>query len=177
MYRESKLSPPLREMRSPTLSAFVLPWTPGLAARPTFTRTSVVRTRAARAGTSAICMTAPRRTTSGVGELHESWGLYHHNECCVICYGRGTTRCMYCFGDGEVTIGAQRSRDTVTCPQCDALKYLPCERCGGSGERPLTRFDVDTQTEVPNATNADLCAPAPAPEAPVDDEDRVKLKV
>lgn len=91
-------------------------------------------------------------------ELHESWRVYSSGgNKCVICLGKGETRCLYCYGDTSVKIGPDAKRDTITCPQCKGRGSEICRRCEGSGIRPSTRFDVDKWEYVANVTNDDIC--------------------
>ncbi len=116
--------------------------------------------RSASSNVSRIraCSTPPKQR-SGKDELHESWDLYSRDDCCVVCLGRGESGCLYCFGDGVVSIGPDEHRDSIMCPQCNGSKICECARCSGTGKRPLTRYDVLLGKEVRNVTNAELRAP------------------
>lgn len=92
-------------------------------------------------------------------DVHPSWRVYYTEDDCVVCQGKGKTLCLYCFGEGSIVIGAQASRDTVPCPHCMGACYEICDRCEGTGKRPLTRYDPKTKTEVRNRTNRELREP------------------
>jgi hypothetical protein len=96
---------------------------------------------------------------SGLGPdgIHESWRVYEREgNPCVICDGTGENKCLYCFGDGVVYIGAGGERDRVDCPQCGGQRVEVCPRCKGSGVRPSTRIDLVTLKVGPNRTNRDV---------------------
>ncbi len=105
----------------------------------------------------------PPRPSSSVSELHPSWTVYYNDEACVVCQGRGHSRCLFCFGEGSIVIGAQAERDTIPCPQCHGTCIEICGRCEGTGKRPLTRYDPKTKTEVRNITNRELRQPKQKP--------------
>lgn len=99
-----------------------------------------------------------RRQHQNENELHESWRIYSSGgNKCVICSGKGVTRCLFCYGETTIKIGPDIKRDTIQCPQCAGKGHELCRRCDGSGIRPATRFDVNLWKEVPNVTNEDIC--------------------
>lgn len=95
---------------------------------------------------------------------HPSWRIYEREgNQCVVCDGKGQSKCMQCYGDGVVYIGPDRQRDELICPQCGGAKLEQCARCLGTGVRPSTRIDLDTYEVVPNRTNWDVINDVPAP--------------
>lgn len=54
-------------------------------------------------------------------------------------------------------IGPEDARDTISCPQCKGSSIETCIRCEGSGQRPSTRYDVETDTYIRNLTNEEVC--------------------
>lgn len=89
-------------------------------------------------------------------ELHDSWRVYDQGESCVVCLGKGETKCLYCYGTGVVIIGPEKGRDTQTCTHCNGKKVETCCRCEGTGIRPSTKYDFEAQKQVPNKRNADF---------------------
>lgn len=97
-----------------------------------------------------------------VNELHPSWYIYEQpGNPCVVCCGRGENKCLYCYGDGYLLIGPDEVRDRQECPICAGRKTDMCRRCQGSGVRPSVSINAAGE-EVPNMTNAEVCAAAAA---------------
>lgn len=125
----------------PTMSAFIAPFT-------TFIRSSPASPKCAR-----------RRPTMLAGEneparVHDSWKVYEKpGNLCVLCNGKGDTRCLFCFGEGSIKIGPETARDSLTCTECHGSGIEECIRCEGSGKRPSMRYDVKSEKFVPNMTN------------------------
>lgn len=93
-------------------------------------------------------------TPTDSAQIHDSWRVYSRpGNLCVVCGGKGETRCLYCYGEGTVRIGPETGRDTLDCPHCYGAGVEVCVRCEGSGKRPATRYDVDTKQIVANLTN------------------------
>jgi len=93
--------------------------------------------------------------------LHESWYVYYEEgNKCVVCRGEGTETCSYCYGEGYVVIGANQETDRAVCPLCEGAKANICMRCNGSGVRPSTRYNAETDEVERNPTNAEILANA-----------------
>lgn len=147
-----------------TVPAFHVP-VPSLAAGRFIGRSSSRRRARCRSSPSTsspsrirACIETPPVPQRG-NVTHESWNVYERDGCCVICAGEGHTVCLYCFGEGSVTIGANIERDSIPCPQCQGSKEVHCVRCDGTGIRPSTRYDCQLGTYVRNPTNAEVRKP------------------
>lgn len=93
-------------------------------------------------------------TPTNSAQIHHSWRVYSRpGNLCVVCGGKGETRCLYCYGEGTVRIGPETGRDTLDCPHCAGAGVEICIRCEGSGKRPTTRYDTETKQIVANITN------------------------
>uniref|UniRef100_A0A7S0G3T3 CR-type domain-containing protein n=1 Tax=Rhodosorus marinus TaxID=101924 RepID=A0A7S0G3T3_9RHOD len=93
--------------------------------------------------------------------LDESWYVYYEEgNKCVVCRGEGTETCSYCYGEGFIVIGANQETDRAVCPICEGAKVTVCMRCNGTGVRPSTRFNAETEEEERNPTNAEILANA-----------------
>lgn len=109
----------------------------------------------------AASPSTPPPTSEGdddIPDVHPSWHVYTlPGNKCVLCGGEGHVKCLFCYGEGVVRIGAEVARDTIPCPQCNGSCREICVRCEGSGQRPATRYDVETGTYVRNLTNEEIC--------------------